>query len=184
MTNRLFALCLSAVLALAAPGCADARAASEGEASKDEAPKQAVATVPDLSLPDLKTGEPVSLTQNGGRVVLLDFWATWCDPCQKSLPVYETWQNELGGEGFAVVAVSVDKADAPVAEHAARLAPSIQVLLDPEGVAPKAMKLPGLPVAYLVGRDGVVRSRHIGFHAADAAALKAEIEALLAEPAP
>lgn len=184
MTNRLFAASFIALLALAAPGVGVAAPEAAEKPAAAETPDEPVAILPDLSLPDMVTGEAVSLAQTGGRVVLLDFWATWCSPCTKSLPVYETLQTELGSRGFAVIAVSVDEPDAPIAEFAARLAPSVQVLLDPKGTAPKAMDLPGLPTAYLVGRDGVVRSRHVGFHTKDVAAFKAEIETLLAEPAP
>jgi len=184
MTDRLLTHSALAVLALAlVAGCATTKGggAASGAAPPDPSVGQ---PLPTIELTDLATGQPVSIAETGGRVVLVDFWATWCDPCMKSLPVYETWIAELGGQGFAVVAVSVDQAGAPVADYAARLAPSAQVLLDPEGVAPSALQLPALPVAYLLGRDGVVRSRHLGFHTADAPALKAEIEVLLAEPVP
>lgn len=180
MTNHLptvTALAVAALL-LIGIGTAFARPATP---RVDPAVGQAL---PAIDLPDLKSSERVSINENGGRVVLLDFWATWCKPCMKSLPVYESWQKELGARGFAVLAVSVDEADAPVARFAARLAPSVQVLLDPEGLAPSALALGGLPVAFLVGRDGIVRSHHVGFHTADEAALKAEIEALLDEAAP
>ncbi len=141
-------------------------------------------TATDFTLPNLDGGNASLSEHLGEKVILVNFWATWCDPCMKSMPVYDSWQRELGERGFAVVAVSVDTADAPVAEYAARLAPSVQVLLDPEGVAPSTLALKGLPVAFLVGRDGIVRSSHVGFHTAEAEAVRAEIEALLAEAAP
>jgi len=181
MTKPLLAL--SAVLMLAAglvlAGCATTKGSGATTTASDPAVGH---PLPDIELPDLATGEATSIADVGGRVVLLDFWATWCAPCTKSLPAYEALQTELGARGFAVIAVSVDEVGAPVAEFAARLAPSVQVLLDPEGTSPAALALPGLPVAFLVGRDGVVRSRHVGFHAADVEALRAEIETLLAEP--
>ncbi len=188
MTKRL--LSSAAALALvfgALTGCEtkkDPATSGTTEPSSEAGPTLPGIVLPDIALPDLKTGEAVSINQTNGRVVILDFWATWCAPCMKSLPVYETLLAELGPAGLAVVAVSVDVEGAPVAEYAARLAPSAQVLLDPEGTAPEALDLPGLPVAFLVGRDGVVRSRHVGFHTKDVPAFKAEIEALLAEPAP
>lgn len=181
MTDRLAtSLLLVAGLCLLT-ACATTRGTPANGATPDPGVGE---PLPSIELPDLDGGAMVSIAETGGRVVLVDFWATWCDPCMKSLPVYEAWQTELGASGFAVVAVSVDEAGAPVAEYAERLAPSLQVLLDPGGVAPSALALPALPVAYLVGRDGVVRSRHLGFHTADVPALKAEIEALLAEPVP
>ncbi len=189
MTKCLLATAAVAMLVGTLGGCETKKdPATSGRAgapgAETTAPSLPGIVLPDTSLADLHTGELVSVAETGGRVVLLDFWATWCAPCKKSLPVYETLQTELGPSGLAVVAVSVDVAGAPVAEYAAQLAPSVQVLLDPEGTVPKAMDLPGLPVAFLVGRDGVVRSRHVGFHTADVAAFKAEVEALLAEPAP
>lgn len=180
MTNHLFSLAALGLCVLLFVGCATTRGAAGG-AAIDPALGQ---PPPAIELIDLKSGDAVSLARTEGRVVLLDFWATWCTPCMKSLPVYELWQRELGEQGFSVVAVSVDVVGAPVGEFAARLAPSVQVLLDPEGLAPSALALEGLPVAFVVGRDGLIRSRHLGFHTADEAALRAEIEALLGEPAP
>ncbi len=166
---------LGGLLLLAACAGAPSRGASFDAA--------AGASLPSVSLAPLAPGPAVDLAELRGRVVLLDFWATWCEPCRDSLPVYDAWQRELGGRGFAVVAVSVDEGGAPVGEVAAELAPAVQVLLDPGGEAAKALQLDGLPVSFLVGRDGVVRSRHVGFDRADAPALRAEIEELLGEGA-
>jgi cytochrome c biogenesis protein CcmG, thiol:disulfide interchange protein DsbE len=192
MTKRLLATSAVVLLVLGTLGGCETKKApatsgttgAPAESSEIDGPTLPGIVLPNASLADLHTGELVSVAETGGRVVLLDFWATWCAPCMKSLPVYEALQTELGPSGLAVVAVSVDVEGAPVAEYAARLAPSVQVLLDPDGAVPKALDLPGLPVAFLVGRDGVVRSRHVGFHTADITAFKAEIEALLAEPVP
>lgn len=108
---------------------------------------------PDFNLKDA-SGRMRSLTEFRGHVVLLDFWATWCKPCKVSLPVYNTWQDELGERDFVVLAVSLDEEGPQVAEFIQRYAPHVLVLSDPDGIVAARFGLLAMPTAYLIDRDG------------------------------
>jgi thiol-disulfide isomerase/thioredoxin len=134
-----------------------------------------------VELTDLAGGSH-SLAEYRGKVVLLDFWATWCAPCLESLPLYDRWQKELGDQGLVVVAASVDEEDAPVADFAVKYAPAVIVMRDREGRAADRLGLPKMPTAFLIGRDGRLIERHAGFDEAGAAALRDRIMSALATP--
>jgi TolB-like protein/thiol-disulfide isomerase/thioredoxin/Tfp pilus assembly protein PilF len=87
---------------------------------------------PAFSLPVLGSGEPLSLESLRGKVVLLNFWATWCKPCEDEMPAMESLYRMLGSQGFELVAVSVDDDPQRVEEFTARLGLTFPVLLDPE----------------------------------------------------
>ena len=144
------------------------------------------------ALPDAKTvaalelvdgdGRPYRLSELQGKVVLLDFWATWCAPCLESLPLYDTWQKDLGPKGLVVVAVSVDEEDAPVGDFARKYAPNVTVLRDAKGDAAALLGLPKMPTAFVIGRDGGVVERRPGFTEEEAASLRASLVTLLEAP--
>ena len=133
-----------------------------------------------LQYQDLE-GKPRSLDELKGRVVLLDFWATWCGPCLESLPLYETWQKELGPSGLTIVAVSVDKEKEPVIGFLAKNAPSLTAFHDPQFKVVSAVKVPKMPTAFLIARDGSVVMRHEGFTKKSAVELEAKIREQLAK---
>ena len=153
--------------------------------TKGKAPAPPTAErLPAIALPDLD-GRARGLDEFTGRVVLLDFWATWCTPCLESLPVYAELQAELGERGFTVVAINVDDPEEPIADFAERFAPGVLVLLDPEGTVPPQVGLKVMPTAWLLDREGNVRARKEGFQRAEAEELRTEILELLgSEPTP
>jgi len=159
------------LLACALAGCAT---------TKGKTPPPPTERLPTIVAPDLD-GRARGLDEFIGRVVLLDFWATWCDPCLESLPVYAELQAELGERGLTVIAVNVDEADEPVAEFAERFAPGVLVLLDPEATLPPRLGVKVMPTAWLLDREGLVQDRREGFHRDEEEALRAKIVELLGE---
>lgn len=139
-----------------------------------------VATV-DFTLPK-PSGETVTLSALKGRVVLVDMWATWCDPCKESFPFYSRLQDEYGEQGFRVLAVSVDTERAAVAEFLEANPVSFTVLHDPEGTVPQKMAIETMPTAFLVGKDGKVAYMHAGFVPEDEAEIEAKVKAALGAP--
>ncbi|WP_460035615.1 TlpA family protein disulfide reductase [Methylothermus subterraneus] len=136
---------------------------------------------PDCDLLSL-SGEKPSLRQvQAGKVLYLDFWASWCPSCARAFRFLNALSETFGPQGLLVAAVNLDEdpqdARAFLEQHPARFA----VFLDPRGDCARAFEVEGMPAAYLIDRQGRVRYRHLGFRAADEAELKAKVEELLAE---
>ncbi|MCC6538828.1 MAG: TlpA family protein disulfide reductase, partial [Bryobacterales bacterium] len=132
---------------------------------------------PDFSLPD-SSGRALQLSALRGRVVLLNFWATWCPPCREETPWLVQWQNELAGKGFAVVGVSADEGgwDA-VRPFLALHRVNYPVVLGNDALYRLFGGLESVPTTLLIDRQGRVAATHLG--AVPAATLRREIGALL-----
>lgn len=136
------------------------------------------AAAPPLVLPGTPAG--VDLAALAGKVVYVDFWASWCTPCRLSFP----WMNEAfarhRGRGFEIVAVNVDVRRADAERFLAATPAQFTVAFDPRGETPQRWQVKGMPTSVLVGRDGRVLWVHRGFRAGDGAALDERIAAALA----
>jgi peroxiredoxin len=117
---------------------------------------------PAFELRDL-TGRSVSLVEFRGRVVLLTFWATWCEPCREEMPAMMRLARELGGRGLAVVAVNVKEPVARVEAFVEELGLTFAVVLDSRGEVSERYQLQALPTTYLIGRDGSLLARALGY---------------------
>ncbi len=133
------------------------------------------------STPGTPTAQ-VSLAELRGKVVYLDFWASWCGPCHMSFPQLEQLRLELGPRGFEVLAINVDEFEADALTFLNEIPVSYLVVRDAEGVTPRTYGILGMPTAYLIDREGVVRLVHQGFRRGDGEKLRAEITTLLGEP--
>jgi len=130
------------------------------------------------SMPDL------DLDQYRGKVVYLDFWASWCEPCRKSFPWMNAMQKAYGGRGLVVIAVNVDTVRND-ADHFLRTVPAnFQVLYDPAGDLAQRYRLVGMPSAFLVDRDGRIVTHHVGFTSDSPRVEEAEIQRLLVQISP
>jgi len=118
-------------------------------------------TMPPLALGDLG-GTPRTLADYRGRVVLVNFWATWCEPCRDELASITRLQERVAGQPFVVLLVNYGEARARVAEFAKREAVAFPILLDPNQDAPKAWRVRVLPSSFVVGPDSPVRYSVIG----------------------
>lgn len=125
---------------------------------------------------------PWKLSSLRGKVVLLDVWATWCDPCRESLPLYEDMAKEYGPRGFEVIAVSVDENPELIPPFLAETKVKLNVVVDPSAkVVGDKLKVSQLPTAFLIDRKGAVRVTHEGFDEQMFSTWLQEIEGLLAE---
>jgi peroxiredoxin len=116
---------------------------------------------PDFTLSALDGG-PISLSALRGRVVLLNFWATWCKPCEDEMPAMQGLYDTLAGSGFELLAISVDEGDDEVRAFQKRLALGFPILRDPEKRAATAYQTFRFPESWLIGPDGIVVARYIG----------------------
>jgi peroxiredoxin len=166
MDGRSVVATLALTLAVSVPGPAQA------------APPASAA--PPVSLSD-RDGRPVRLADLLGRVLVVDFWASWCGPCKQSFPALDELYAELHARGLEVLAVSVDEsrkdADAFLAAHPHRMT----VLFDPQAKAAEAFGVDGMPSTFVIDRQGRVRSRHEGYTPGVTDAIRRQVEALLAE---
>lgn len=97
-----------------------------------------------------------------GKVVLLNFWATWCAPCQIEMPVFVEWQRKYGSQGFQVIGISMDDGAAPVRGLVRKLKLNYPIAMGDEKLGARYGRVLGLPMTYLIDRDGKVRAQFQG----------------------
>jgi cytochrome c biogenesis protein CcmG, thiol:disulfide interchange protein DsbE len=121
------------------------------------------------------------LTSYSGKVVLLDFWASWCGPCLRSFPWMNELQQRYAGEGLIVVAVNLDQERALADAFLQKLPPKFRVEFDATGNIARQFGVEVMPSSFLVDRHGKVRVRHAGFRDAQRAEREEQIKQLLKE---
>jgi peroxiredoxin len=108
------------------------------------------------------SGGTVDLKSQRGKVVLLNFWATWCAPCQLELPKFKEWQRQYAAQGFQVLARSMDDDAAPVRARVRRLRLDFPVLMGDEKLGSQYGGVLGLPLTFVIDRKGVVVAQFKG----------------------
>jgi len=131
---------------------------------------------PDFSLPEL-SGQQISLSSYHGKVVLLEFWATWCEPCRQEIPHFVELQTRYRDQGLEIIGVSMDDSAQPVREFSQQFKMNYTVVLGNAKIGELYGGILGLPVAFLIGRDGRIYAKHIG--ATDASVFEREAVSLL-----
>ncbi len=120
------------------------------------------------------------LPVTAGKVVLVDFWASWCTPCKASFPMMAKLHADYAARGLVIAAVSVDEKSAAAKAFAKKLAPPFPALHDAQQKLVQQVVVPAMPTSYLLGPDGRVRFIHQGYHGeATERELRQQIEALL-----
>ena len=136
------------VAALAVPGV-DASALEPGEPA------------PQFSLPSLTGGESLSLGSRRGKVVYIDFWASWCGPCLVSLPKLEQLRAEFAGREFEILAINLDRDLDRARKFLRTHAIGYESGSDPHGRLPESFGLDTMPTSYLIDRQGKIRYRSL-----------------------
>jgi thiol-disulfide isomerase/thioredoxin len=136
---------------------------------------------PDFQARSVSGEAQVVLHQLRGKVVLLDFWASWCAPCNAAMPQLEKLSKEFPADRFVVVGVNVDKKLDDARRALAKRSVSYPNASDPTGTLPKRFGLQTMPTTYLIDQTGVVRYVHRGYRNGDADELREQIEKLLAK---
>jgi peroxiredoxin len=116
---------------------------------------------PDFTLPQLD-GQPLRLSSYRGKVVLLDFWATWCDPCREETPHFVELQKKYSDRGFQIVGVSMDDGPEPVRAFYQQFHIKYPVVMGNAKIGELYGGILGLPIAFLIDRDGRIYTKHVG----------------------
>jgi peroxiredoxin len=133
---------------------------------------------PDFSRPDL-AGKPVRLADYQGKLVLLNFWASWCGPCLEEMPKFSGWQREYGAQGLQVIGVSMDDDPASARRLIARHPTAYPILIGDAELGESFGGVLGLPLTYLIDPKGRIVARYQG--SGDLAKMEARIKTLLAQ---
>jgi peroxiredoxin len=128
-------------------------------------------------------GQKVSLAGLSGRVVLLNFWATWCLECRPEMPAFERLHREFSVQGLAVVGINAREGTSTIREYAKELGLTFPLILDPKGTINAAYGVIGLPTTFLIGHDGRAVALAVGPREWASTPARAIIQKLLAEPA-
>jgi len=138
---------------------------------------------PPMALLD-RAGKAVRLESFKGRVVLVDFWATWCIPCRVSLPAYDDLIRRYQKRGFEVLAVNIGESRAQVDAYFTGREPLIRILMDPRGSTTGSFKVRALPTSVMIDREGYIRYTIVGFEDSALPAYDERVRELLDEPPP
>lgn len=106
----------------------------------------------------------IQLANYKGRVVYVDFWASWCEPCRRSFSWMNKMQSLYGKEKFSIIAINLDDSRAAANEFLQKIPASFQIAYDPSGKTAEAYQLKAMPSSFLINARGELVYRHVGFH--------------------
>ena len=126
----------------------------------------------------IKNIDQFNLEQYRGKVVYLDFWASWCKPCRKSFPWMNSMVERYPAQEFKIVTINLDRDPEAMLDFLARVPARFEIYHDPAGTLAEKFQLQGMPTSYLIDQSGQVVSGHIGFETRLIDEYEEEIEAL------
>ena len=138
-------------------------------------------TTPTATLPTATSAVTFDLAKLKGKVVYVDFWASWCGPCKQSFPWMNDMHAKYAARGLEIVAINVDAKQADAERFLATTPAKFTVAFDAKGVTPKQFAVKAMPTSYLIDGDGKVLLVHAGFRDADRTALEAAIDNALTQ---
>jgi len=136
---------------------------------------------PEAEFAPLRGGETLKLSAFRGKVVLLDFWASWCVPCQEELPLLNDMAGRLSSKGIEFIGVSIDEEKADAERFLEQKKSwSLKLGHDPEQAGAKLFNPPKMPTSYVIDRQGVVQHVNAGFERDDVKKVEAQLTAAAA----
>lgn len=141
------------------------------------------ANLPECVLEAMDNKQSLNLSQYKGRVLYVDFWASWCGPCVKSFPFLNQMHEQLKGQGLQIVGVNLDENADDAKGFLAKYPASFTVLADTSKQCAKDFDVKAMPSSYIIDRKGLVHHIHLGFRPGEAKELRAVVEKLLNEKA-
>lgn len=170
------------IIVLAVVGVLTAGAVMAVKLSPDIFPVEVGSRAPDFTAADLATGDTVTLASYRGQVVLLNVWATWCEPCRVEMPSMERLHQELGPQGLKIVAISIDEAGPDVVREFQReLGLTFQILHDRSRAIERIYQTTGVPESFVLNREGRIMKKVIGAVDWDSPVNKDLVRRLLAQ---
>lgn len=134
---------------------------------------------PPFTLPTLKTDSSISLKQFAGKVVYVDFWASWCAPCKTSFPLLNKLHQKLKAQGFEVVAINLDEDKTNGEKFLQEVPVDFTVLRDAKGEWADQYVVDSMPTSFILDKNGVVQKIHHGFVSEDIKEIEAKVLELL-----
>ncbi|KAB0666846.1 TlpA family protein disulfide reductase [Oryzomonas japonica] len=170
MKRFLCLVVLGAVVALTA--------CTKKETAKTPAPLQENSPAPAITVNSLN-GKPLNLSDLRGKVVVLNFWATWCPPCREEIPSMMKLNSAMAGKPFQMVAVSIDEGGQPAIESFFKTSGfSLPAYTDPDNRAAKAYGITGVPETFVIDKNGILLKKVIGPMAWDSPDILSYLEGL------
>jgi peroxiredoxin len=133
-------------------------------------------TAPAFALKDVD-GKSLNLADYRGKVVLLDYWATWCVPCRSEIPHFVEFQDKYAAQGFQVMGISMDDGPQPVQDFYKQFKMNYPVAMGTTQLAESYGGILGLPVTFLIGRDGKIAAKYVGL--TETPVIQQKLESLL-----
>ena len=136
------------------------------------------APAPEFDLPAIQGGDRVSLADMSGKVGVIDFWATWCEPCKESFPFYQKLSREHG-DAVRIVGISVDDEPDGIKAFAEETGARFPLAWDERQEVAQRYNPPSMPTSFIVDRSGIVRFVHTKFKSGDTDSIEAQVAGLL-----
>ena len=125
-------------------------------------PVMADEKLPTFTLNQFESGAQVSNHDFVGKVLYVDFWASWCIPCRKSFPFMNDLKSQFPAENFHIIAINMDENRQDALAFLEKFPADFDIYLDPGNTLAEALRVPGLPTAYVVDQQGTIRATHMG----------------------
>ena len=169
---------LSSTLALAA--CGGSSAGGEGASGASDAAHPLIGSPgPDFAQPSLNGKGKIAFKSLSGKVAIVDFWATWCEPCKKSFPKLQELNVKYKASGLEIVAISEDDENQGIPEFGTTYGAKFPLLWDDGKAIAGKWQPKSMPATFIVDRKGVVRFVHLGYHDGEEAEIEKEVKSLL-----
>lgn len=129
------------------------------------------------------SGEQINLSDYKGKILILDFWASWCGPCKQEFPFLIDLYNKYSDKNFSVLAVNLDENSSSMEKFIANQGKDVpfKIISDTKGKFAELYKVEAMPSSFVIDKNGIVRYAHIGFTSSDKDKFTGEIEKLLNE---
>jgi cytochrome c biogenesis protein CcmG/thiol:disulfide interchange protein DsbE len=183
MTMKICFLAVAASTLVASVGCGGAAAESGSESSSPSAALVGK-PAPEFTVPAVVNGKgSLSLADLHGKVVLVDFWGTFCEPCKKSFPKLEDLYTKYAASGLKIVGISEDEEDdkGKIPDFASNYGAKFPLGWDQDKTVARSYKPQTMPSSFLIDRNGVIRFAHVGYHDGEEAVVESEIKQLLGQ---